>query len=312
MNIPDLTDGDDVVFVVTNSSLMHILEDSNNRMGNSVAATEYECLMADGPDVVAVVCHNQDKVADESIGGEIRKCCPWGQLLSSDLECSDIPGGSLSSPGQLPPRSLLSPATLRPAPALSHLRVRVTQGSWVTGGSWVTQGSWCQETGELVADLVRGVSITSGAVTRDMRMVDYQCMDRLRDQLVAVRCLEPRQCDLCVSKCCPPHQVFSHDRGCLDVSDEEHLWRHPERGYPTYHHNFIENFVRQKYFRRPGCEEVLILEHEDDVYHLLDDGTLHHKDYGVTENYCIDNFIDKDGQIQEIVLKCFSGGQYLI
>ena len=302
VNIPDTSHEDlDLVFILTNNTLDHIVEDSN-RLRNSVVATKYECLTAEGADIVAVVCDNQEEISDTNIGGEIRKCCPQGQLLGPDLECVDYIDNTdnvvtdPSSP-RLPPRSLLSQATLRSAPASPGLRLRVT-------------GPGC-EAGDLVADLVRGVTmgVTQGVVRVDGEgMTEYRCVDtNTRGQLLALRCLDPGHCGGCVSKCCPPDQVYSHQRGCQEADQEGHLWRHPAGADQLYHHTFIENFVRQKYFKRPGCDDVLVLEHEDDVYHLLGDGRLHHVDYGVTDKYCIDNVISDDGHLQEIVLKCFSG-----
>ena len=296
VNIPDISNGDDVVFVLTNNTIDHIIEDSNN-LRSSVMATRYECLTAEGTDIVAVVCDNEitEVTPDTNIGGDIRACCSPGQFLSRDLECADNIDRDLPSPS-LPPRSLLSPDTLRPAPASSRARLRLT-------------GPRC-EAGELVADMVRGVTMEL-AVTWDTRLVEYTCVDTdMGGQLLALRCLDPGHCEGCVSKCCPPRQVYSHYGGCVEATQEEHLWRHPQGGDPPYHHNFIDNFVRQKHFKRPGCDDVLILEHEDDVYHLLEDGRLHHIDYGVTEKYCIDNLVNEEGYLEEIVLKCFSGKLY--
>ena len=298
VNIPDISNGDDVVFVLTNNTLDHIIEDSI-KLRSSVMNTQYECLMAEGADVIAVVCDNEIKVTEEvtpetNIGGEVRKCCPQGQSLSRDLECVDTNDRDSSSPS-LPPRSLLSPDTLRPAPATPRLRLT---------------GPGC-EAGDLVADLMRGVT-TELAVTLDTRLVEYSCVDTdPGGQLLALRCLDPGHCEGCVSKCCPPRQVYSHHGGCVEASQEDQLWRHPQGGDPSYHHTFIDNFVRQKHFKRLGCDDVLVLEHEDDVYHLLEDGRLHHVDYGVTEKYCIDNVINDESNIEEIVLKCFSGKLFL-
>ena len=295
VNILDISNGDDVVFVLTNNTLDHIIEDSN-KLRSSVMATQYECLTAEGADVIAVVCEDEIKVTEvkpeTNIGEEIRKCCPLGQALSRDLECASNIDRDLSSPS-LPPRSLLSPDTLRPAPASPNTRLRMT-------------GPGC-EAGELVADLTRGVT-SELAVTLDTRLVEYTCVDTdTGGQLLALRCLAPGHCEGCVSKCCPPRQVYSLHGGCVEATQEEQLWKHPQGGDPSYHHTFIDNFVRQKHFKRPGCDDVLVLEHEDDVYHLLEDGRLHHVDYGVTEKYCIDNVINDENYLEEIVLKCFSG-----
>ena len=76
VNIPDISNGDDVVFVLTNNTLDHIIEDSN-KLRSSVMATQYECLTAEGADVIAVVCDNEIKVTEvtleTNIGEEIRK-----------------------------------------------------------------------------------------------------------------------------------------------------------------------------------------------------------------------------------------------
>ena len=295
VSIPDLGHKEDVVFVLTNNTLDHIAEDSD-RLRDSVMATEYECLTSEGADIIAVVCDNfvTKEMTGSNIGGEIRKCCPPGQFLSPDLECSDNIDNAvthLSSPG-LPPRALLSPASLRPAPASPELRLA---------------GPGC-EVGEMVADLARGVTTGGLVMVGDTGLVEYQCVDTdIRGQLLALRCLDPGQCGGCVSKCCPPHHVYSDQRGCEEASREEHLWRHPAGGVPSYHHTFLDNFVHRKHFKRPGCDDVLVLDHTDDVYHLLGDGRLHHVDYGVTDKYCVDNVINDEGFLQEIVLKCFSG-----
>ena len=295
MDIPDLSHKEDVVFVLTNKTFDNITEDV---LRNSFMPTEYECLTSEGADIIAVVCDNKNFVTKNmtgsNIGGAIRKCCPPGQYLSSGLECSDIIDNDVThlSSSILPPRALLSPASLRPAPASPELRLA---------------RPGC-EVGEMVADLARGVTTRGLVMMEGPGLVEYQCVDTdLRGQLLALRGLDPGQCEGCVSKCCPPGQVYSLQRGCEEASKEEHLWRHPAGGDPPYHHTFIDNFVHRKHFKRPGCDDVLLLEHTDDVYHLLDDGRLHHVDYGVTDKYCIDNVINDEGFLQEIVLKCFSG-----
>ena len=102
---------------------------------------------------------------------------------------------------------MVSPATLRPAP----------RHSW-TLAETRHSGGWCGPGHAAVADRVASVTTGGGHVSaRGHVFPAHTCLDRARggEQLVALRCLAPAVCPqqgpgvLCVSKCCPEHQMFA-------------------------------------------------------------------------------------------------------
>ena len=105
------------------------------------------------------------------------------------------------------------------------------------------------------------------------------------------------------------------DSLCVDVEDRGRVWRHSSNNSSnstvSYHHTFLEQYVRHAPHWRPAhCEAVVVLDPEEDSYTLLGDGSLEHLGYGVTPHYCVDTVLQPDtGLPQEIVLRCQSGGQ---
>ena len=49
---------------------------------------------------------------------------------------------------------------------------------------------------------------------------------------------------------------------------------------------------------------VVLDKSYNDTFFVLQNGSLYHQDYGVTEDYCVDNTLDDSGEVVEIALKC--------
>ena len=105
------------------------------------------------------------------------------------------------------------------------------------------------------------------------------------------------------------------DSLCVDVEDRGHVWRHNSNNNNnitvSYHHTFLEQYVRHAPHWRPAhCEAVVVLDPEEDSFILLGNGSLEHLEYGVTPHYCVDTALQPHTATpQEIVLRCQSGGQ---
>ena len=118
--------------------------------------------------------------------------------------------------------------------------------------------------------------------------------------------------------------MFVHGgRFCVPVNETSDSWTPTNRFYTPelelipheaiqhisveYSHSFMNNYRNHKN-RIPNCKQVVILEKSNnDTFYLLQNGSLHHEDYGVTEDFCVDNSLDQFGQIIEIALKCTVG-----
>ena len=277
----------DTAYVLTNKSIRN----SQFVEGDNFMKISYQCLTQENDVTIAVVCGQ-----DHGHGGDshINKCCPPLQSLTHGLQCST----DHFSP--LPPRNIISPHTLLPT---AHYQTRVSAPVM------------CQDHVTVPVSSVTTTGQYHSSVTGDTG--DYECVDTLDSVMVAVTCVPPAHCHSsahhahgCVSKCCPVDQVFSHDDPslCVNTSNHHHLW---SPGDTAHHHQFLINYLQHKHHQRPECEDVVILDHHEDDYIILDNGSLHHLDYGVTDNYCVDNVLE-DGAVSEIVLKCFSGGERVV
>ena len=306
ISIPEDEGGlEDVLYVIVNDSLVE-LEDAR-AMSESVMKTRYECVdLADEPAVlVAVVCQHLDQPDQTGGGPFITKCCPPSQSLSPHLTCVEDPLDP-PTPPQPPPRSVISAATLRPTAVFSLNTLQTRGGS---------PGGWCGG-GLLVLDTVSNIITDGRFVSQNTGNIEtYTCLDSLNSSLVAVICLA-LQCedetDHCVSKCCPPGQVLDINHSCVPVSEDRQrteLWRHPDPGVSSYHHNFMTVFRYpvSRGFRRPDCLSVVAME-PNDTYTVLANNSLHHADYGLTSYYCVDNARDEAGNTAEMVMKCVSDG----
>ena len=156
----------------------------------------------------------------------------------------------------------------------------------------------------------------------------YQCVDKVeaddQSKLVAIICIR-NGCtsDFCVSKCCPENELFIHrDTFCSPVSEESHSWTADNKLHDQdlklipketmknikveYKHHFMDNHAKYKH-RIPNCEQVIIMDKSNnDTFLVLQNGSLHHQNHGLTNNFCVDNTLDMEGHLVEIALKCVS------
>ena len=254
-----------------------------------IALKKYECIdVNDNHSLVAVVCENM-KVIDNT-KSEIQKCCPGGESLSSDYsKC--LP----SRQGWIPPRNILIPGT-----ETSPSTYTVMTGGCATEEVIVTENAESVFTDRTFLPL------------HEEEREPYSCVDVVNTgQLVAMICLE-RGCtnDWCVAKCCPEGSLFdpSVPSYCTPLQSSNQSWtilhNHQDHTKVEYTHSFINNYRKFKK-RIPDCEEVVILDKSyNDTFFLLQNGSLHHQYYGVTDKFCLDNTLDPSGDVVEIALKC--------
>ena len=68
----------------------------------------------------------------------------------------------------------------------------------------------------------------------------------------------------------------------------------------------MDNHAKYKH-RIPNCEQVIIMNRSNnDTFLVLQNGSLHHQNHGLTNNFCVDNTVDMEGNLVEIALKCVS------
>ena len=320
----NISDDDDKVYVISD---MEIIDDDEDEQDfKSLLEIEYECLEVsrEPQSLVAVVCENEQLEDDPS--SFIRKCCPSGEALSSDYSTC-LP----SKQARISPRKILHSDTEK-----------------MTGWYSVKYGDGgCSEDDIMVTESAHSV-LTDGTffpLSRDSldlteEREPYHCVDAVTSQtdsemtreheLVAVICLK-RGCnrDFCVSKCCPENEMFVHGGTfCSPVNKTPDSWTHVNRLYThqlrliphetmkhisvEYQHSFMDNYRKYKN-RVPNCDQVVILDKSNnDTFYILQNGSLHHKEYGLTNNFCVDNTLDKFGQVVEIALKCVEGQEIVV
>ena len=275
---------------------------------NEFSELQYSCLevSSDYDSITALTCVNENHKLNFT--GFIRKCCKEGLALSTDFSTCVPQDGIWVSPRKV----------------IHHKTDRMT-GSYTL----ISGHELCDENKTPVFEPVESIT-TDGhfkpSKSLDGVLLPYHCVDRVlhndegNQKVVAVICLQGGcESEVCVSKCCKKTEVLEHgEPRCEKANETSQLWTYHDKIYNDqlvllaqrdleglefgYQHNFLANYLLYPGFN-PKCRHIVRLDRDSPIRILLND-SIFIEGRGITQDYCVDNRIEENGEIHEVVLMC--------
>ena len=307
INIPEGVD--DKAFVFSEAFINYDIGEQNFV---GVLEVNFVCLeLTEDPQmIIAVVCQEENHINND--GNFVKKCCPQGQALLENFSSCVI-----NEHKWIPPRRIVHHETEQ-----------------MTGYFALLPGNLCGEDESLQAVKLHSV-LTNGmfhpvpANNQEQKKELYQCVDNVVQNTqdtgtpTAIICLR-NSCttQYCVSKCCPEKELFINGKTfCSPAQNASQVWSAEQRLHDQdlnpipwktmknmnveYRDFFMYNNIWYRH-RIPNCDKVIIMDNSNNEFIVLHNGSLYHKDKGLTNNFCVDNTIDMNGNVVEIVLICES------